>query len=201
MKAMSLPRTPVGLAYVLALAAALLVALGLSAALWVKASAKPSVLLVSAHDDPKVVTPGLIPDALARDFARDFIVTLESYVPGTLEKNLSFLEGRVAPSESHAFGRLAEGLRRLVKESKQASQLVVEDPEGSPTMRDGTRIEVVLKSLRRIFVENALLQEARVVYRVAVVSAEPTRSNPTGLFVAGFSVKLEAREEASDGKR
>lgn len=198
---LSVPRTPVGLWYVLALAGAILTSLGLAAALWAKASARPNVLLVTGDDDPKVVTPGVIPDALARDYARDFIVTLESYVPTTLEKNLAFLEGRVAPQQYHEFERLATGLKRLVRESKQASQLLVDDPGGAPAMRDGRRVEVVLRGIRRIFVENALLQEARVVYRVAIVPAEPTRSNPTGLVIAGFSVKLEPREEGHDPKR
>lgn len=201
MKILSLPRTPVGLGYVLALGGAVLTSLGLSAALWARASQRPKLLLVRGDDDPKVVTPGVIPDALARDYARDFIVTLESYLPSTLEKNLAFLEGRVAPQEFHEFQKLATGLKRLVRESKQASQLLVDDPEGALTLRDGRRVEVVLRGLRRIFVENALLQEARVVYRVAIVPAEPTRSNPTGLVVAGFSVKLEPREGGHDAKR
>jgi hypothetical protein len=196
-----LPKTPVGIAYVAALGGALLSALALSAALWAAAARKPAVLLVRGNDDPKVVTPGLVPDALARDFARDFIATLENYVPSTLEENARFLETRVAPQGYHEFRRLTESLARLVKESRQASQLTFENPRGASVLREGSRLEVFLQGLRRIYVEGALLQEARVSYRVALVAGQPSRQNPTGLAVAGFSIKIapeEKRDEKAD---
>jgi hypothetical protein len=194
-----LPKTPVGIAYVIALAGAILVALGLGGALWAKASAKPVVYLVTGNDDPKVVTPGVIPDALARDYARDFFATLETYVPATVEKNLAFLQTRIAPGAYHEFERFAQNLKKLVKDSKQTSQLFVEDPSTTTVLRDGKRIEVIFRALRRIYVENALLQEALAVYRLALVPGEPTRLNPTGLVVAGFSFKAEApRPEKSE---
>lgn len=199
-----LPKTPVGIAYVLALAGAILLALVLGAALWAKASVKPAVYLVTGNDDPKVVTPGVIPDALARDYARDFFATLETYVPATVEKNLAFLHTRVAPQAYHEFERFAANLRKLVKDSKQTSQLYVHDPASTTVLRDGKRVEVIFRAIRRIYVENALLQEASAIYRLAIIPGEPTRENPTGLVVAGFSFKVEApradSEEAPHGK-
>lgn len=204
MKKIVLPKTPVGIAYVIALAGAVLVALGLGAALWAKASAKPAVYLVTGNDDPKVMTPGVIPDALARDYARDFFATLETYVPATVEKNLAFLQSRIAPPAYHEFERFAVNLRKLVKDSKQTSQLYVSDPESTTVLRDGKRVEVIFRAIRRIYVENALLQETGAVYRLAIVPGEPTRENPTGLVVAGFSFKADAlksdREEGAHGK-
>jgi len=194
MSKIDLPRTPVGIAYLTALVGAILLALGLGAALWAKAKALPAVYLVQGNDDPKVVTPGVIPDALARDVARDFVVTLETYGPITVEKNLAFLEARVAPKAYHEFDRFATNLKKLVKESKQASQLFVVDPSATMILRDGKRVEVILRTLRRIYVENALLQEARLVYRLALIPGEPTRDNPTGLVVAGWTFKVEALE-------
>src|SRR5579859_3123051 len=194
MSKIDLPRTPVGIAYLTALVGAILLALGLSAALWAKAKALPAVYLVQGNDDPKVVTPGVIPDALARDVARDFVVTLETYGPITVEKNLAFLEARVAPKAYHEFDRFATNLKKLVKESKQASQLFVVDPSATMILRDGKRVEVILRTLRRIYVENALLQEARLVYRIALIPGEPTRDNPTGLVVAGWTFKVEPME-------
>jgi hypothetical protein len=194
MKKIDLPRTPVGIAYLTALVGAILLALGLSAALWAKAKALPAVYLVQGHDDPKVVTPGVIPDALARDFARDFVVTLETYGPITVEKNLAFLQARVAPKAYHEFDRFSANLRKLVKESKQASQLFVLDPAAMMVLRDGKRVEVILRTLRRIYVDSALLQEARLVYRIALIPGEPTRENPTGLVVAGWTFKVEPLE-------
>lgn len=199
-----LAKTPVGLAYVLALAGAILVALGLGAALWAKARVRPAVYLVTGNDDPKVMTPGMIPDALARDYARDFFVTLETYVPATVEKNLAFLQTRIAPQAYHEFERFATHEKKLVKDSKQTSQLFVQDPEVTTVLRDGKRVEVGFRAIRRIYVEQALLQEAAVAYRLAIIPGEPTRENPTGLVVAGFSFKVESpkteQKEAPHGK-
>lgn len=191
MRMIDLPRTPVGIAYVAALAGAMLTTLGLGAALWAKAAARPSVYLVTGNDDPKVVTPGVIPDALARDYARDFVVTLETYSPVTVEKNMAFLQSRVAPKAFHEFERFSTNLKRLVKDSKQTSQVFVTDPAGMTVLRDGKRVEVVLRLQRKIYVENALLQEAKMIYRMALIPGEPTRENPTGLVVAGWTYKLE----------
>lgn len=204
MKRLELPKTPVGIAYVLSLAGAVLVALGLGGALWAKASSRPAVYLVTGNDDPKVVTPGVIPDALARDYARDFFATLETYVPATVEKNLAFLQTRIAPQAYHEFERFSSNLKKLVKDSKQTSQLFVADPSATTVLRDGRRVEVIFRAIRRIYVEHALLQEAAAVYRLAIVPGEPTRENPTGLVVAGFSFKVEPskadQQEASREK-
>jgi hypothetical protein len=194
MRKLDLPKTPVGIAYLAALAGAILTSLGLGAALFAKASARPAVYLVTGNDDPKVVTPGVIPDALARDYARDFVVTLETYGPQTVEKNLAFLVPRIAPKAYHEFDKFAVNLKKLVKDSKQASQLFVTDPGATTVLRDGKRVEVILRTLRRIYVANELLQEARIIYRLALIPGEPTRENPTGLVVAGWTYKLEAPE-------
>jgi hypothetical protein len=193
-----LPKTPVGIVYVAILAGSMLTTLGLGAALWAKASARPAVYLVTGNDDPKVMTPGIIPDAFARDYARDFVVTLETYAPATVEKNVAFLETRVAPKAYHEFERFAANLKKLVKDSKQTSQIFVCDPAAMTVLRDGKRVEVILRTLRRIYVENALLQEARMIYRLAILPGEPTRENPTGLVVAGWTYKLEAPEVDRD---
>jgi hypothetical protein len=191
MRTVELPKTPVGVAYVVGLGGAILVALAMGGALWAKASQKAAVYLVTGNDDPKVVTPGIIPDALARDYARDFFVTLESYVPATVEKNLAFLQTRIAPQAYHEFERFAGNLKKLVRDSKQTSQLFVADPGDTRVLREGSRVEVIVRAIRRIYVENALLQEASATYRLALVTGEPSRENPTGLVVAGFSFKVD----------
>jgi type IV secretory pathway component VirB8 len=200
MTPISLPKTPVGIAYVMALAGAILLALGLAGALWAKASVKPAVYLVTGNDDPKVMTPGVIPDALARDYARDFFATLETYVPATVEKNLAFLQTRIAPQAYHEFERFSQNLKKLVKDSKQTSQLFVQDPATTTVLRDGKRVEIIFRAQRRIYVEHALLQETSATYRLAIVPGEPTRENPTGLVVAGFSFKADAPKAESQGE-
>lgn len=197
MTKLDLPKTPVGIAYLISLVGAVLLAIAMGGALWAKASARPSVYLVTGNDDPKVVTPGVIPDALARDYARDFFATLETYVPATVEKNLAFLQSRIAPPAYHEFERFAINLKKLVKDSKQTSQLFVADPSATTVLRDGKRVEVIFRAIRRIYVEHALLQEAAAVYRLAIVPGEPTRENPTGLVVAGFSFKVESPRSES----
>jgi hypothetical protein len=126
------------------------------------------------------------------------VVTLETYGPSTVEKNLSFLETRVAPKAVHEFERYSANLKKLVKDSKQASQLSVPDPGAATVLRDGKRVEVILRTLRRIYVEHALLEEASLIYRLALLPGEPTRENPTGLVVAGWTTKLESREASRD---
>lgn len=201
MKGLALPRTPVGIAYVAAMTGSLLASLLLGLSLWARSVQEPSVVVVSANDDPKVVIPGIVPDTLARDFARDFVVTLENYIPSTVAKSLAFLESRIAPQGVHEFERLSTSLKKLVKESKQSSQLLADDPGEARIIRESRRIEVILGATRRIFVEGALLQEARVIYRIALIPGEPSRTNPTGLLVVGFSVKLQEREEGHGKKK
>src|SRR5205814_8323201 len=114
-------------------------------------------------------------------------------------KNLSFLQTRIAPQAYHEFERFATNLKKLVKDSKQTSQLFVQDPSSTTVLRDGKRVEIIFRALRRIYVESALLQETSAVYRLALVPGEPTRENPTGLVVAGFSFKADAPKAPIEG--
>lgn len=201
MRLPTLPRTPVGIAYVAALALSGLTSLALGGALWARASQLPSVILVRSDDDPRVVMPGIIPDALARDFARDFVGLLENYGPATVERNLAFLETRIAPQTFHEFRNMTVALKKLVQESKQASQLLFDGPAAATVVREKGRIEVVLRGSRRIYVENALLQEGKIAYRVALIPGEPSRENPTGLLVAGFAVRMGEERAKEEGQR
>jgi hypothetical protein len=150
------------------------------------------VLLVSGNDAPRAVEPGRVPDALARDFASDYVVHFESYSPVTIDASSVFTRGRVAPSMLHDFTRLLENRRKLVVESGLVSQVLLENPAAMEVSREGARLDVILRALRRVYVADKLAQEARVIYRVALESGEPTRDNPTGLLVLGVSAKVQA---------
>lgn len=193
-------RTPVGAVYGAAVVLLGLTSLGLAVALWVKATEKPPVLLVPGNDGPRVVEAGLVPDVLARDFTQDYLVAFENYAPATIDQTSAFTRTRVAPSMLGDFGKLLENRRKLVLESGMVSQLLLEDPGALEVVRDGPRLEVVVRGIRRVYVADRLAQEARLIYRVALEAGQPTRENPTGLLVLGQSVKIERNEkEASRG--
>jgi hypothetical protein len=186
-----LGRTPVGAVYGAAVLFLGLSSVGLAVALCLKAAEKRPVLLVPGNDAPRVVEPGLVPDALARDFAQDYLVQFENYAPATIEACSAFTKTRVAPSMLGEFGKLLENRRKLVVESGMVSQLLIEDPGRVEVVREGARLEAVVRGLRKIYVADRLAQEARLVYRVALEAGQPTRENPTGLLVTGQSVRIE----------
>lgn len=186
-----LSRTPVGILYAIALAALGATSAALALALWVKAAEEPSVLLVPPNDAPRVVRPGLVPDALARDFTVDYLAAFENYAPATIEAVSAFAKSRVAPSMLGELARMLENRRKLVLESGMVSQLLVEDPRALEVIRQKDRLEVIVRAFRRVYVADRLAQEARLVYRVALDAGTPSRENPTGLVVTGWAVRVE----------
>ena len=200
-------RTPVGVGYVIALAGAVLIAGVMGAALVLKAAEKPTMLLVTESDGPRVITAGQVPDALARDYARDFVMTFENYHPATLEANLSFLETRMLLDKEGTgkalfqFRRYGEKLREVVLVSRQVSQLILTDPLETKVVRRERSIEVTLRGIKRIYVQSSTgsrtLDEAKMIYRLELVAVEPTRENPTGLLVKGF----DSRQADSQPKK
>jgi hypothetical protein len=189
-----LSRTPVGILYVVTLAGLSLTSIGLALALWRKASLVPPVLLVPGNDRPRLVEAGRVPDALARDFAQDYIVQFENYSPATIEAGSTFTKTRVAPQVVNQFAQLLENRRKLVLESGMVSQLLLETPGALEVTRGEDRLEVLIRALRRVYVADKLAQEAKLIYRVALEPGEPTRGNPTGLFVLGVSARLQPKE-------
>ena len=193
-------RTPVGVGYVIALVGAVLIAGLMAAALVLKATKKPTVLLVTESDGPRVITAGQVPDTLARDYARDFVMTFENYHPATLAANLAFLETRFLTDKERKgralfqFRRYGEKLAEVVLISKQVSQLVLTDPQETKVERRERSIEVTLRGIKRIYVKTSTgsrtLDEADMIYQLELVAVEPTRENPTGLLVKGFHSRL-----------
>jgi hypothetical protein len=193
-----LSRTPVGILYVAAVVFLGLTSLGLSLALWARASQRPPVLLVAGNDAPRVVEAGLVPDALARDFVQDYLVAFENYAAATIDQTSAFAKTRVAPSMLGDFVKLIENRRKLVLESGMVSQLLIENPAALEVTREDGRVDVIVRGIRRVYVADRLAQEARLVYRVAIETGQPTRENPTGLLVLGQSVKIERQEKDKD---
>jgi hypothetical protein len=173
----------------------------LAAALYVKAREPRAVLLVPGLDRPRAVLPGRVPDTLARDFAVDFAIAFENYSPATVEGGARFLKGRIAPPTFQQFSQVLDKRMKLVSETGMVSQLLVPDRAGAQVKRESEQLEVIFPAVRRVYVGDRLSQEARVSYRLVLVPQEPTRENPTGLFVLGQSAKVEAQKGAGDAPR
>jgi len=166
----------------------------LAAALLLKAREPRSVVLVPGLDAPRVVSPGRVPDALARDFAVDFAVTFENYSPATVEGAGRFLKGRVAPTIFQQFSQVLGKRAKLVSETGMVSQLLVPDPGKAVVKREDGNVQVTFPALRRVYVGDKLSQEGRLSYRVVLTALAPTRENPTGLYVLGQSARTERGE-------
>ena len=187
-----LARTPVGIVYLVAVVGLSLTCAGLAAALWVKASRRPRLVRVQGSDGPRVVEAGRVPDVLARDFATDFLVSYETFSPETIERTSAFARSRIAPSLLGQFSRRLENRKKLAKDSGMVSQILIEDPGALQVTRAGDSVDVLLRATRRVYVADKLAQEARLLYRIALESGQPTRDNPTGLLVRGMSVKVQS---------
>jgi len=175
--------------------------IGLAAALYLKVREPRAVLLVPGLDRPRAVLPGRVPDTLARDFAIDFAVAFENYSPATVEGGAKFLRSRIAPPTFQQFSQVLDKRMKLVAETGMVSQLLVPDRAGAQIWRQGDEMEVIFPAVRRVYVGDRLSQDLRVAYRLVLVPEEPTRENPTGLFVLGQSAKVEPEKGASDGPR
>ena len=173
----------------------------LAAALFVKAREPRPVVLVPGLDGPRVVLPGRVPDTLARDFAIDFAIAFENYSPATVEGGATFLKSRIAAPTFQQFSQVLDKRMKLVSETGMVSQLLVPDRAGSQIRREGEQLVVNFPAVRRVYVGDRLSHEGRVAYRLVLVPQEPTRENPTGLFVLGQSARVEPQKGSGDATR
>jgi hypothetical protein len=194
-------RRLLGYGGVVALGVTTATTLALAVLLIIKAREPRPVVLVPGLDRPRAVLPGRVPDALARDFAVDFAVAFENYSPATVEGGAKFLKSRIAPPTFQQFSQVLDKRMKLVGETGMVSQLLVPDRASAQVKREGEQLEVVFPAVRRVYVGDRLSQEGRVAYRLVLVPQEPTRENPTGLFVLGQSAKVEEKKGALDAAR
>jgi hypothetical protein len=194
-------RRLLGYGGVVALGVTTVTTLVLAGALFLKAREVRPVVLVPGLDRPRAVLPGLVPDTLARDFAVDFAIAFENYSPATVEGGAKFLKSRIAPPTFQQFSQVLDKRMKLVSETGMVSQLLVPDRAGAEVTREGEKLEVIFPAVRRVYVGDRLSQELRVAYRLVLVPEEPTRENPTGLFVLGQSAKVETQKGVSDAPR
>jgi hypothetical protein len=194
-------RRALGYAGIAALVVTSLSTILLAIALLMKAREPRPVVLVPGLDAPRVVHPGQVPDALARDFAIDFATHFENFSPATVEAASRFLKGRVAPTMFQQFSAVLEKRARLVHETGMVSQFLIPDPAKALVTREEGTLAVAFPALKRVYVGDKLSQEGKLAYRVLLSTQEPTRDNPTGIYVLGQSAKAErAKEGEADGR-
>ncbi len=189
-------RRALGYAGIAALAVTSLSTVLLAVALLLKAREPRSVVLVPGLDAPRVVHPGQVPDTLARDFAIDFATHFENFSPATVEGASRFLKGRVAPSIFQQFSGVLEKRSRLVHETGMVSQFLIPDPGQAVVSREEGTLAVGFPAVKRVYVGDKLSQEGKLSYRVLLTTREPTRDNPTGIYVLGQSAKADRAKEA-----
>ena len=173
----------------------------LAIALLQKARESRPVVLVPGLDAPRVVHPGQVPDTLARDFAIDFATHFENFSPATVEVAGRFLKGRVAPTLFQQFSSLLDKRIRLVQETGMVSQLLIPDPGMAVVSREEGMLAVAFPAWKRVYVGDKLSQEGRLSYRVLLTTQEPTRENPTGIYVLGQSAKADRLKEGEGHAR
>jgi hypothetical protein len=186
---------------VVAIAATSLATALLAVALFLKSREPRPVVLVPGLDAPRVVDPGRVPDVLARDFALDFAIAFENYSPATIDRVAKFLRSRVAPELFGQFSQVLEKRSKLVSETGMVSQLLPNDPLETRVERNSDRLEVTFPATRRVYIGDRLSQEAKLSYRLVVASGQPTRENPTGLYILGQSAKAETPAKEGQGGR
>lgn len=194
-------RRALGYAGIAALVVTSLSTIFLAVALFMKAKEPRPVVLVPGLDAPRVVHPGQVPDTLARDFAIDFATHFENFSPATVEGTAKFLKGRVAPTLFQQFSAVLEKRTRLVHETGMVSQFLIPDRGKAVVGREEGAVTVSFPAIKRVYVGDKLSQEGKLAYRVVLTTQEPTRENPTGIYVLGQSAKSDRPKEGeADGR-
>src|SRR5204863_684868 len=106
---------------------------------------------------------------------------------------------RVAPELFGQFSQVLEKRAKLVAETGMVSQLLPNDPMEARVVRNADRLEVVFPATRRVYIGDRLSQEAQLSYRLVVAPGQPTRENPTGLYILGQSARAEIPAKEEDG--
>lgn len=194
-------RRALGYAGIAALFVTSLSTILLAVALFMKVREPRPVVLVPGLDAPRVVHPGQVPDTLARDFAIDFATHFENFSPATVEAAAKFLKGRVAPTLFQQFSAVLEKRSRLIHETGMVSQFLIPDPAKAIVGREEGTVTVSFPAIKRVYIGDKLSQEGKLSYRVVLTTQEPTRENPTGIYVLGQSAKSDRPKEGeADGR-
>jgi len=172
--------------------AALVVSLGLDLllglALAVKALERRPVLVLPQEI---VAVPGEISDEAARNFARLFLVTFDSYTPSTLPVSTEWLKHRLSP---RSWSQASEALDRRLAVAREGRMSSIVVPIDVGTVDRSQGVVVTARARKTVFIADRLSRESTAVYRIAIESAAPSAANPGGLAVVSQSVEEEKDE-------
>lgn len=166
-----------------ALIASVALDLLLGVALTIKALERRPILVLPQE---ALAAPDDISDDTAREFARLFIVSFDTFTPSTLPAATEWLKKRLSP---RTWSQASEGLDRrlaVVREGRMSS-LVVPLDDGIVERDDGIR--VTLRARRTIVIADRLSRDSTAVYRLALERIAPTAANPSGIVVSSQSVE------------
>lgn len=171
-----------------ALVASVALDLLLGLALAIKAIERRPVLVLPREI---LAVPGEISDEDARDFARLFLVTFDTYTPSTLPAATEWLKRRLSP---RTWSQASEALDRRLAVAREGrmSSLVVPLDDGTVDRRDG--VTVTVRARRTVVIADRLSRDSTAVYRLALERIAPTAGTPGGIVVASQSVEEEKDE-------
>jgi len=161
----------------------------LGIALVVKSMERRPILVLPQES---LAEPGDIQDDVAKDFARLYIVTFDTYTPSTLPAATEWLKQRLSP---RAWSQASEGLDRRLAVAREGrmSSLVV--PLDGGVVERGAGVTVTMRARRTVVIADKLSRESIAVYRLALERIAPTAGHPSGIVVASQSVE-EVKDEA-----
>lgn len=171
-----------------ALVGAVAIDLLLGLALTIKALERRPVLVLPQES---LAQPGEIGDDTAKDFARLYLVTFDTYTPSTLPAATEWLKKRLSP---RTWSQASEGLDRrlaVAREGRMSSMVV---PVDDGTVDRASGVTVTVRARRTVVIADRLSRESTAVYRIALERIAPTAANPGGIVVASQSVE-EVKDE------
>ena len=165
------------------LVAAVAIDLLLGLALTVKALERRPVLVLPQE---ALAHPGEIGDDTARDFARLYLTTFDTYTPSTLPIATEWLKKRLSP---RAWSQASEALDRRIAVAREGrmSSIVVPVEEGVVDRAGGLTVNV--RARRTVVIADRLSRESTALYRIALERVPATAANPGGIAVASQTVE------------
>ena len=160
----------------------------LGLALTIKALERRPVLVLPQET---LAVPDEIGDEVARDFARLYLVSFDSYTPSTLPAATEWLKKRLSP---RTWSQSSEALDRRLAVAREGrmSSIVVPLDDGVVDRADG--VTVTMRARRTLVIADRLSRDSTAVYRIALERIAPTAANPSGIVVTSQSVEDEKSE-------
>jgi len=171
-----------------ALVASVALDLLLGLALAAKALERRPILVLPQET---LAVPDEIGDEAARDFARLYLVSFDTYTPSTLPAATEWLKKRLSP---RTWSQASDALDRRLAVAREGrmSSIVVPLDDGVVDRTDG--VTVTVRARRTLVIADRLSRDSTAIYRIALERIAPTAANPGGIVVSSQSVEDEKNE-------